>query len=130
MPETKPSGLPEKPADDVIFGPPVNDRPLIALPDPEPEDPARERVVSEGATHIVIANRFGEFARGDKISEDDLPEAADFEAIARIKPYPPIRPLNADERPKAHEVTKHRRPKVVDKLPIVPEKPPEKPPGK
>lgn len=125
MPETKPSGLPESPPDPALFGVPTNDRPQIAWPDPIPEDPDRERFVSEGATHVVIANRFGEFARGDKISRDDLPDAADFEAIARIKPYPPVRPLNADERPKANEVTKHR--------PVVkqPEKlPPEKPPIK
>lgn len=124
MADTKPPGLPETQPDPALFGVPTNERPQIAWPEPTPEDPDRERVVSEGATHIVIANRFGEFARGDKISQADLPEAADFDAIGRVKPYPPLRPLRDEERPKANEVTRRHRPKPPEKLP--PEKPPVK----
>lgn len=120
MPAEKPSGLPEAPPDPALFGVPTNAPPSIAWPDPIPEDPARERVVSEGATHIVLANRFDQFARGDKISQYDLPEAADLEAIEKIKPYPPIRPLNNDEKPKADEVTKHRKAKAKAPAAVVP----------
>lgn len=124
MPVEKPSGLPENPPDPRLFAVPVNDPPRIAWPDPVPEDPSREVVVSEGATHVVIANAFGEFVRGDKISAHDLPEAADMEALAKIKPYPPIRPLSRDvendERPKANEITRHRKAKAPVAPPLVP----------
>lgn len=118
MPDTKPATLPDQPPDPSLFGVPTNERPEIRWPDPVPRDGGRDVQVSEGATHVVIADHFGGspgWERGDKIKEEDLPEGGHtLEELMRMKPYPPIRPLRDDERPRPEEVTKHdRKPKAA-----------------
>lgn len=128
MLDTKPATLPDDPPDSALFGLPTNERPTIAWPEPVPRDRDRVRHVSEGATHVVIAEHFGIWERGDKLKESDLPAGGHtLETISRIQPYPPLRPLRDDERPKAEEVTRHDpKAKVVEK-PVLEPLPPMKP---
>lgn len=129
MPEMKPAGLPDAPLDPALFNVPVNGRPEIAWPEPTPADPDRERVVTEGATHVVISDRFGVWSRGDKIKEAGLPASAVLANILKIKPYPPIRLLRDDEKPTKDEITQFdpTPPKVAEPVkPVDPPKPPAK----